>query len=308
MPITSDAFGNFYTGNYIVGDIVNWTEVLSCFRQALGSNDRANLNTSALNLSRIDWRPNLLAETLTGVIAPSTVPFMSDNPNSGGAGVFTLSANSRMAFSYSVGGNRHSMFPGGGIINQISYPSGDPIDINSTDAMWVVANKQSISYFIYRNSSNYYFFSQGFLLNSPLPFPQNAYSVVVTNNNTIYRYQARGFAGTVVKTMHETGVKANYNHIKLSNGLPTQSEVELYLRDASTDIPYGYVPNVFKWKVDGEEVALAIGDVVRLNMVNATGEYAGQGNIFCKVVGRIDGTPPSSLNLTGDYLLMKIAS
>ena len=300
MAITNDAFGNFYMGNFIVGDLVNWTDVLSCFRQALGSNDRANLNISNVNDARIEWRPNLISETLTGVIAiPSYISIAINTPLS-----TELKPNSIISFAYTNSQSfGHSLFPNGGTTNIVLCPS-FPMVINSTDAMWVVANKQSISYFIYRNQSNYHFFSQGFLLNSSLPFPQNAYSVFASNNSS-YTYQARGFAGTVVKTMHETGVKANYNHIKLSNGLPTQSEVELYLRDASTDIPYGYVPNVFKWKVDGEEVGLAIGDVVRLNMANATGEYAGQGNIFCKVVGRLS---PNGTNLTGDYLLMKIAN
>ena len=298
MAITNDAFGNFYMGNFIVGDLVNWTDVLSCFRQALGSNDRANLNTSNVNEARIEWRPNLISETLTGVIAiPSDTSIANTTLST------ELKPNSRISFAYTNSLSGHSLFPNGGTTNTVICPNFSMV-INSTDAMWVVANKQSISYFIYRNQSNYHFFSQGFLLNSSLSFPQNAYSVFASNNSS-YTYQARGFAGTVVKTMHETGVKANYNHIKLSNGLSTQSEVELYLRDASTDIPYGYVPNVFKWKVDGEEVGLAIGDVVRLNMANATGEYAGQGNIFCKVVGRLS---PNGTNLTGDYLLMKIAN
>ena len=300
MAITNDAFGNFYMGNFIVGDLVNWTDVLSCFRQALGSNDRANLNISNVNEARIEWRPNLISETLIGVIAIPSYPSIAINtPLS-----TELKPNSRISFAYTNSQSfGHSLFPNGGTTNIVLCPNFSMV-INSTDAMWVVANKQSISYFIYRNQSNYHFFSQGFLLNSSLSFPQNAYSVFASNNSS-YTYQARGFAGTVVKTMHETGVKANYNHIKLSNGLSTQSEVELYLRDASTDIPYGYVPNVFKWKVDGEEVGLAIGDVVRLNMANATGEYAGQGNIFCKVVGRLS---PNGTNLTGDYLLMKIAN
>lgn len=300
MAITNDAFGNFYMGNFIVGDLVNWTDVLSCFRQALGSNDRANLNISNVNEARIEWRPNLINETMIGVIAiPSYTSIAINTPLS-----TELKPNSRISFAYTNSQSfGHSLFPNGGTTNIVLCPNFSMV-INSTDAMWVVANKQSISYFIYRNQSNYHFFSQGFLLNSSLSFPQNAYSVFASNNSS-YTYQARGFAGTVVKTMHETGVKANYNHIKLSNGLSTQSEVELYLRDASTDIPYGYVPNVFKWKVDGEEVGLAIGDVVRLNMANATGEYAGQGNIFCKVVGRLS---PNGTNLTGDYLLMKIAN
>ena len=300
MAITNDAFGNFYMGNFIVGDLVNWTDVLSCFRQALGSNDRANLNTSNVNEARIEWRPNLINETMIGVIAiPSYTSMAINTPLS-----TELKPNSRISFAYTNSQSfGHSLFPNGGTTNIVLCPNFSMV-INSTDAMWVVANKQSISYFIYRNQSNYHFFSQGFLLNSSLSFPQNAYSVFASNYNS-YTYQARGFAGTVVKTMHETGIKANYNHIKLTNGLSTQSEVELYLRDASTDIPYGYVPNVFKWKVDGEEVGLAIGDVVRLNMANATGEYAGQGNIFCKVVGRLS---PNGTNLTGDYLLMKIAN
>jgi hypothetical protein len=106
--------------------------------------------------------------------------------------------------------------------------------------------------------------------------------------------------------MHESGDKSNYVHTKLIGNTTTQSEVELYLRDASTDVPYCYVPNIFKWKVDGSETVPAIGDIVRLSMASAIGEYVGQGNIFCKVVGRssnLDG----NYALTGDYLLMRVA-
>lgn len=310
MPITNDTFGNYYMGNFIGGNLVDWTEVLNCFRQALGSNDRANLNTTPGNASqaRIDWRPNLVTETLTGVISPPVHPFIAEL---GFWQSMTLTDGSRLGFSYMSNYQNHSFFPGGGEVNAIANPN-NLASINSTDTIWVVANKQSISFFIYRSPSFHYFYSQGFLLNSPLNFPQNAYSIVASynglasNTGPIYAYQARGFAGTVVKTMHETGVKANYNHTKLSDGLPTQSEVELYLRDVSTDIPYGYVPNVFKWKVNGGEIAPAIGDVVRLNMANATGEYAGHGNIFCKVVGRSGAVEDTAL--TEDYILMRVAS
>lgn len=306
MPITNDTFGNYYMGNFIGGNLVDWIEVLSCLRQALGSNDRANLNMLDINRARIDWRPNLVTETLTGVIGVPSSPFISHMDG------FQLINNSRIGFAYSAGDlKNHSLFPGGGSVNAISYLPAILFNINPTDTIWVVANKQSISFFIYRSPSFHYFFSQGFLLNSSLAFPQNAYSVLATyngNSNSVpsYIYQARGFAGTVVKTMHETGIKANYNHTKLSDGLPTQSEVELYLRDASNDVPYGYVPNIFKWKVDGNEVAPAIGDTVRLNMANATGEYAGHGNIFCKVVGRSGAVVDT--DLTGDYILMRVAS
>ena len=310
MPITNDTFGNYYMGNFIGGNLVDWTEVLSCFRQALGSDDRANLNKDNLNLARIDWRPNLVAETLTEVISPPSHPFIFRYSYDLWRGT-TLTNGSRLAFAYNW--HNHSFFPGGGEINAIPRPNSIELINPTTDTIWVVANKQSISFFIYRSPSFHYFYSQGFLLNSPLTFPQNAYTIVASynglssyNSGPIYAYQARGFAGTVVKTMHETGVKANYNHTKLSDGLPTQSEVELYLRDASNDVPYGYVPNIFKWKVDGNEVAPDIGDVVRLNMANATGEYAGHGNIFCIVVGRSGAVVDT--DLTGDYILMRVAS
>ena len=306
MPITNDAFGNFYMGDFIAGNLVNWTEVLSCLRQALGSDNRANLNVLDINRARIDWRPNLVAETLTGVIGVPSFLFYLDN--------YQLTNNSRIGFAYSAGDQKtHSVFPGGGLVNAISYLPATLFNITSTDTMWVVANKQSISFFIYRNLSAFYFFSQGFLLNSPLGFPQNAYSIVASYNGSsqngfgipIYLYQTRGFAGSVIKTMHETGVKASYAHTKLSDGTSTQSEVELYLRDASTDIPYGYVPNIFKWKVNGSEAAPAIGDVVRLNTADYVGEYEEQGNIFCRVVGRTGAVENAAF--TGDYLLMRVA-
>lgn len=310
MPITNDAYGNFCMGNFIAGDPVDWTEVLSCFRQALGSNGRCNLNVGSLSQMRLAWRPNLVPEALTEAVDYPLNPYFSTSNSSSIA-----TGNSRISLAYTVLSNGHSLFPGGGAQNVILNPS-SPITINSTDTMWVVANKQSISYFIYRSPDYHYFFSQGFLSNSPLDFPQNAYSVVASCNGSTdipnygavpnYWYQSRGFSGAVIKTMHESGDKSNYVHTKLIGNTTTQSEVELYLRDASTDVPYGYVPNIFKWKVDGSETGLAIGDIVRLSMASAIGEYVGQGNIFCKVVGRssnLDG----NYALTGDYLLMRVA-
>jgi hypothetical protein len=308
MAITNDAFGNYYIGNFITGDLVDWTEVLSCFRQALGSDDRANINgTTNINITRIDWRPNLIEETLTGVIEIPGANSINTNPNLGVSG-YTLTANSRQAFAYNntVSNN----LAGTTFLNQVAFANGTSnqvattsrISFLSTDSIWLVASKQNISFFVYRNPTTFYFFSSGFLLYSGLSYPDNAYTIITLNNQII----SKGFSSSSLKSIHTFGTKANHDHTKLSDGLTTQSETELYLRDASTDIPYGYVPNIFKWKVDGNEEVKAIGDVVRLNMANAAGEYTGQGNMFCKVVGRLGST--SNTDLTGDYLLMKIAN
>jgi hypothetical protein len=307
MTITNDAFGNFYIGNFIAGTILDWTEVLSAFRQALGSNDRANILSSGLSAARIDWRPNLIEETRTGVIPVLGVDRLH-NINSVD---YTLATNSRLALAYASSSGFSSSLFATGTANLFTNAHVQ-MTILSTDNFWMVANKQSISYFVYRSPSFYYFFTQGFLLNSALGFPENAYALyssVNTNGQALpapTQCHSRGFAGSLIKTIHTSTIKANYAHTKLSDGLGTQSEVELYLRDSSTDIPYGFIPNIFKWRVDGSEVAPAIGDTVRLNMANATGEYVGQGNIFCKVVGRLGNT--SGTDLTGDYLLMRVAA
>jgi hypothetical protein len=310
MTITNDAFGNYYIGNYVAGTSLDWTTVLNCLRQALGSDDRANLASSELSSARIDWRPNIPEETLTGVIPVSSESRLW----TGNQAAFTLVSNSRISFSYAAQANGYAstLFLTG--VDNLFQNAHTQLTPNNTDSFWMVANNRSLSYFIYKNENAYYFYTSGFLLNSGLAFPQNAYAFYISRNGDAfdpviggnaqsYEVHARGFTGSL-RTLHTSTAKANYNHNRLSDGAATTAEVEFYLRDAATDIPYGYIPNVFKWKVDGTEEAVAIGSTVRLNVSNAIGYYAGQGSIFCKVVGRL-GNTRNSFDPNGDYILMR---
>lgn len=285
MTITTDNFGNYYLGNFVAGYSFTTADLLSLMRTALGSDDRANLNGTTS--FKIDWRPNIVEETLTGVIViPSSNTVTT-----------TLTANSRMSFGYPAFVNStpfvSAFLTGGGH----SLGQTFPVSIVNSP-FWAIANSTSVSFYV--QDSAKYFFSQGVLLNSPLPFPQNLYSI------SIYNARINSKVSTdFIKSVHTFTNKANYAHTKASDSTATQSEVELYLRDFDTDIPYGYIPNVFKWKVDGDEVAPVVGDVVRLNMSAATGNYVGQGTIFTKVVGRLGST--NNADGAGDYLLMKVA-
>jgi len=284
MSITTDNFGNYYLGNFVAGYSFTREDLLSLMRTALGSDDRANINGTFP--FRIDWRPNIVEETLTGAIA--NPPFSNVSA--------ILAANSRMALGYpSSGSYSNAAFLtglGGGVYFNYSSP------VNK--ASWMIANSTSISFYIEVSSSVSYFFSQGVLLNSPLPFPQNLYYLSIYNGRINSKVST-----DFVKSVHTFTEKANYSHTRASDSTATQSEVELYLRDSTTDIPYGYIPNVFKWKVDGAEVLPAFGEIVRLDMSAATTHYAAQNTILCKVVGRLGNA--SLTDSAGDYLLMKVA-
>lgn len=300
MAIYNDNFGNFYIGNRYGTTLVNWTEVLSCIRQALGSNDRANANIHPVaTLVKIDWRPNVAQETLSGVI---TAPFF--NTIIGDTSTIRFSflfdtASSKSIISFGSGGISHTF-------------SGKPTMFSTqTSICWVAASAKNFSLFLFQNATNYYFFSNGLLSNSNFNFPLNSYcfqtGVAHTGYTTsVNQNQCRG--GTLVDNLliQATGAIANYSHTK-KNGTGTQSEVEFYLRRPNPNTtPLGYIPNVFKWRVDGQEPAPQIGDIVSLNMANATTEYAGHGVIYCVVAGRLGNT--SELDLTGDYVLMRVAS
>jgi hypothetical protein len=295
MTINNDAFGNYYIGNYIspdqFGGVLSGTNLISLIRTALGSNDRAFYNSSGINFV-ISWRPNLPSETLTGAITSS--PGVGSNP--------TLPANSRMLLSYTTSSS--SIYAKTTVGNsQAAASNFNMSNLFATDKIWATVNAASISIYMQNTDpARHVFLSQGVLENSSLPYPENLYSLFLYNYTTTWR--ARGDAYTsVVNIAHSFGANANYAHNRLSDGTPTTSEVELYVRDATTNNPYGFIPNVFKWKVDGSEVAPNIGDTVRLNLANATGYYAGQGIIYCKVVGRLGNTTESDGG--GDYILMR---
>lgn len=299
MTITNDAYGNYFIGNKDTTDLLNWDELLSCMRQALGSNDRAALFKSGHmgfnNYARIDWRPNIPQETLTGAIAVSnTYPQQPLNLNT-----------SRFSVIYDTVNTVHTSLINNGSI--ISHGTGARKIDNSSNAtlLWAVANRQSISYFLFESNTNYYFHSVGVLNNSDQVFPGNAYAFAIHKWFNQYQVSARtSFADTFVSVF---GTTANYPHTN-NNNIATQSETELYLRWGSNNLtmPVGCIPNVFKWKVDGAETPLAIGSTVKVHMINQTPDFPSTGFIYCRVVGRLGNT--SASDLTGDYILMRVAN
>ena len=168
MTITNDAYGNYFIGNKDTTQLLDWNMLLQCMRQALGSNDRAAIFTTNQsgynNAARIDWRPNIPQETLTGVIAPPLDTYF---------GGFNQST-SRFSILYNDVDPTYAILKPGSGDTYASSLSVRRIN-NSLDNVlcWAVANKQSISYFLLKNTTNYYFQSIGVLHNSDYPFPQN---------------------------------------------------------------------------------------------------------------------------------------
>lgn len=288
--VTSDNFGNYFLGNFLAaGHSFHPEDLLLLMRTALGSNDRANVNFSTG--FRIDWRPNIATETLTGAVSVPTAAIINTSHSS-------VSNNARLAYSVPTSSslNRRAAFLNTGIstgLNSYSYSSsyiGRPF--------WACADATSISFY-FELASNKLFMSQGVLRNSVLPYPNNLYHIIVYNN--IIESQT---SDTFLRNVHTFSDKANYPHVKASDQLPTTAEVEPYLRDIDNDVPYGYIPNIFKWHVDPGEPTPEIGMVVRLDMNAATTHYAGQDVILCKVVGRFGNT--SNTDAGGDYLMMRV--
>ena len=304
MTITNDAYGNYFIGNKDTTQLLDWNMLLQCMRQALGSNDRAAIFTTNQsgynNAARIDWRPNIPQETLTGVIAPPLDTYF---------GGFNQST-SRFSILYNDVDPTYAILKPGSGDTYASSLSVRRIN-NSLDNVlcWAVANKQSISYFLLKNTTNYYFQSIGVLHNSDYPFPQNCYNFAIASTPEWFSQ-----SGLVAHTLHGDrlittfGTVANYPHTN-NSGASTQSEVELYLRRGTNafEIPIGYIPNVLKWKVDGQETPVAIGSTVKVNMLNPTPDFPSTGPIFYRVVGRL-GNSGNLFDLTGDYVLMRVAS
>lgn len=301
MTITNDAYGNYFIGNKDTTDLLNWDELLSCMRQALGSNDRAALFKSGHigfnNYARIDWRPNIPQETLTGAIAvSSTYPQQSLNLNT-----------SRFSVIYESADPNVSLINNGSIISHTTNARRIDNSPNTT-LLWAVANKQSISYFLFKSNTNYYFHSVGVFNNSDRVFPGNAYAFAIQSTPEWFnQYTVTARTSFADNTVSVFGAIANYPHTNNSN-IATGSETELYLRWGSNNLtmPVGCIPNVFKWKVDGTETSLAIGSTVKLNMINQTPDFPSTGFIYCRVVGRLGNTGIG--DLTGDYILMRVAN
>jgi hypothetical protein len=250
------------------------------------------------NYARIDWRPNIPQETLTGAIAVSnTYPQQPFNLNT-----------SRFSVIYGREDTNVSLINNGSIISHTTTIGRGDNSLNTT-LLWAVANRQSISYFLFKSNTNYYFHSVGVLNNSNQVFPGNAYAFAIQSTPDFFgQYAVSARTSFADNTVSVFGAIANYPHTN-NNNIATQSETELYLRwvsNSDVSMAVGCIPNVFKWKVDGTETPLAIGSTVKLNMINQTPDFPSTGFIYCRVVGRLGNT--SASDLTGDYILMRVAN
>jgi len=313
MTITQDIHGNTFIGNQLIDD--KWKPVgkpwepntlLEFIQTALGSNDGANINRASLNSFRIDWKTNTTEETLTGVINKPGSQYIS--ATSSQSSMYTLTANSRMGFSQWNGSNSSTtgvqLLESG--LSNVKLFSGSSIAGNYTEEalFWGVGRNDSISYFVKEGETSF-FLSQGILQDSLFTFPDNRYSIALRSIPGDSRISAIS-QGTAVVDLSTSGEVANYPHIKARDKLPTTSEVELYLKSSSDGKALGWVPNLFKQRIDPQEIAPNIGDIFSLNFNNATGFYAQQEEALCIVVGRLGST--SETDLTGDYLLMRCSS
>ncbi len=298
MPITQDAFGNTFLGNYLLADSYTTSDFLDFLRTALGSNDRANSTTN----SRFDWRPNIVEETLSGAIPTPPNGTITTSTANG----YTLAANSRMAFqlngSFLLASGQSNVVP--------PYGTGSGGFLGGGSSVLAVGTSRNFAAFIKNTGepTRNYFVSQGVFLNSPLSYPNNRYHITsITDGTPSAGVRSRSYDGVATISMFASGAIANYAHTKLSDGQPTTNEVELYLRRQLDDNHLGFVPNVFKVKIEPPNTSVLIGDIVRLNMADAQSGsfYFGQGTIFCVVAGRLGNT--SETDLTGDYLFMRIA-
>jgi len=218
MTITNDAYGNYFIGNKDTTDLLNWDELLNCMRQALGSNDRAALFKSGHmgfnNYARIDWRPNIPQETLTGAIAVSGIyPSQPFNLNT-----------SRFSVIYDTVNFAHTSLINNGSI--ISHGTGArKIDNSSnTTLLWAVANRQSISYFLFKSNTNYYFHSVGVLNNSDQVFPGDAYAFAIQSTPEWFdQYEVSAKTSFADASVSVFGTVANYSHTN-NNNIATQSE------------------------------------------------------------------------------------
>jgi hypothetical protein len=298
MPIFSDAFGNFFQGS-ITGSVpYTSANVLSLMQNALGNNDRVNAN-----VDNFSWRPNLIDETLTGTISASASPNIYTN--------LAIPSNARMGFCPSIPDDGYA-------ISQYRNSSNSGVWVEAIDPtfnigdfyfepfinLWAVANERSVAVFL-QNDMGSLFISQGVLDRSDvtLVYPDNIYTYwdinIIPGNpaNTLSESGAVLINSSAI-TCASYGVIANFAHVRDSDQQAMTSECNLALRDATTGFPFGDVPNVYIWKVDGGETAPSgIGDIVECN------HYI-EGQIYCKVVGRLGNANVSDHG--GDWILMKV--
>lgn len=301
MAITQS--GNFtFAGNYLAGDAWEPNDLLAFIRTALGDNNKASINRVSTSSWRIDWQDS----NGSGVVGVATASAIQTNialtsPDG------NLAANATFALSPGQAGTsapRSMYLMSDQAIAEFTPSTGGITPVFSSAAnYWAVGVGDAISVFI-KEGANYAFWSQGIPSLSGLSYPNNKYSLAV--GLTVPRIRSDFQNGTGLLNMFTSTAIANYPHTKLSDGQPTQSEVELVLRRQSDNAQLGIIPGLFKVKIDGAETAPAIGETIVINIVeNVRTLYSGLTTIFAVVVGRLGNT--SENDLTGDYLAMYVA-
>lgn len=261
MPIFSDAVGNYCIGGTF-SPATEWNEIVnnlsSVLTSALGSTDRfitsgftTQSGSSSLPSSpRIEWRPNMGAETLTGAMSTGTLTSNAAINNANARFKSVLTATSGSAANVHLTRTGVSTFvvnTAATLIDGFTY---------DTTRVWLTANSRSISLFYFTNTTKYRFFSLGILQNprsyiSSL-YPLYAYDLfwqTGSGASPTLRVQRPFQVGTATAQAFLSSGNANYS-IACVNPADTASSVvtDLWLRDnnsASNDPAAGKAPNLY---------------------------------------------------------------
>jgi len=309
MAITKDKRGNHYVGNSTSGSPWDVYELLKLIRTATGSDLRANINFANLSKWRIDWRTNenTTEENMSGTVEISPAPVIEQYSSSTAGRVLAANARFAMSMRNEKMNNAQQRFSPWLMSNApfTSFvPLGEPLTPSLTSAAqwWGVARDSMVAFFV-KDGDNHFFLSQGLLLEAELAFPGSQYSIAARGST--HRIRATVQNGSLELKCATFGTYANYDHVRKSNDTAMTAECELYLRNQSDGVNYGYCANLFKLHVDAGETTPVVGDFVVLNMSLASGYYEGLNEIMCIVVARLGDK--SDIDAGGDYILMKVS-
>lgn len=240
MPVINDSYGNYYLGTYISPEGFISNQLSDLMDAAVGSsnNTQSGVGTETL----IAWRPNIAAETFSGVIT-TTVSGANAVENARFTQFLGVSSSTANRFGYI----RTTATTGTGLI---------PFDVAGTNETsldkarnWATASNKSLGLFLFDDTNNYHFSYAAILNNAPgYVFPTN--SVIITLgsvNGTPYGYALRPQTTAGSATVeYVTDANSNYNVI-CSNGASIPTVTELYFRDNNSFTGYpatGYGDNL----------------------------------------------------------------
>lgn len=310
MTIKKDNRGNYFEGSTLNGAPWSPDKLLALLHASLGSTGRAFLSKESNAVWRIDWRTNedTTEENITGAIDTSVGNIIRQfySPS---VPQQLLAENARFAFSLntSSSGNisqdKYSpyLMANNSVQNFANAWEKLSNGFSSSAIFWAVARDSNFAFFI-QSGSNTFFISQGLLLDARLAFPGSQYSIASKGGTRTLGAVQNGGNYIDIST---SGDIANFAHVRKSDDTSMESEVELYFRQTSNGDYLGYAANLWKLHIDEGETAPNVGDIVVLDLSLATGYYKGEGEVPCIVAARLGNT--SAIDLTGDYILMRIA-